>query len=125
MFREKRSFPRLVDARLEGKYPGSGLPMVIELTAMCLREEPHQRPNAGDIVEALEFLSSKQYSPKVLNTVNNTAEMESGESSNETTAILPKESVRERAVAEAKLWGETWRQRRQSQESSPKEAYRL
>jgi len=93
--------------------------MVIELTTMCLREEPRQRPNAGDIVEALEFLSSKQYSPKVFNTVKNTPEMESGESPNETTAILPKESARERAVAEAKLWGETWRQRRQSQQSSP------
>ncbi|BAT84764.1 hypothetical protein LR48_Vigan03g175400 [Vigna angularis] len=122
MLRDKRSFQRLVDPRLEGRYPGSCLPMVIELTAMCLREEPRQRPNAGDIVAALEFLSSKQYSP-MLNTVNNTTEMESGESPNETTTILPKESVRERAVAEAKLWGETWRQKRQSGQNSPKEPH--
>ncbi|CAJ1789189.1 unnamed protein product [Sphenostylis stenocarpa] len=124
MLREKRSFGRLVDPRLRGQYPGSCLPMVIELTTMCLREEPRQRPKAGDIVEALEFLSSKQYSPNVFNTVN-TTEVESGASPNETTAILPKESTRERAVAEAKLWGETWRQRRLSEQSSPEEAYKL
>lgn len=111
----------MVDPRLQGKYPASCLPMVIELTAMCLREEPRQRPNAGDIVQALEFLSSKQYSPKALNTVNNTTEMESAVSPNETTPIFPKESLRERAVAEAKLWGETWRQKRQSEQNSPKE----
>ncbi|KHM99246.1 Serine/threonine-protein kinase PBS1 [Glycine soja] len=118
MFRDKRSFPRLVDPRLKGNYPGSYLSNTIELAAMCLREEPHQRPSAGHIVEALEFLSSKQYTPKVSNTVNS-AGMESVESPKETSVILPQESERERAVAEAKLWGETWRQRRQSEQSSP------
>ncbi|TKY63018.1 Serine/threonine-protein kinase PBS1 [Spatholobus suberectus] len=123
MFRDKRSFPRLADPRLKGHYPGSGLSMAIELAAMCLREEPRHRPNAGDIVEALEFLSSKQYTPKGSNTVN-TAVMESGVSPKEISAVLHKDSQRERAVAEAKLWGETWRQRRQSEQSSPEEANR-
>ncbi|RDY05874.1 Serine/threonine-protein kinase PBS1, partial [Mucuna pruriens] len=120
MFRDKRSFPRLVDPRLKGHYPGSCLSMAVELAAMCLREEPRQRPNAGDIVDALEFLSSKQYIPKISDTV--ITAMESEESPNETSVILSKDSQRERAVAEAKLWGETWRQRRQSEQNSPEEA---
>ena len=69
-------------------------------------------------MDEIEFLSSKQYTPKVSNTVNS-AGMESVESPKETSVILPQESERERAVAEAKLWGETWRQRRQSEQSSP------
>ncbi|KAL2320343.1 hypothetical protein Fmac_029312 [Flemingia macrophylla] len=120
MFRDKRDFARLADPRLQGHYSASCLAMAIELTAMCLREEPRQRPNASDIVEALEFLSSKRYTPKKSNTTG----MESAESPTEISAILPKESQRERAVAEAKLWGETWRQRRQSEQSSPEEANR-
>ncbi|KAG5083000.1 hypothetical protein JHK84_053038 [Glycine max] len=118
MFRDKKSYPRFADPRLKGCYPGTALSNAIELAAMCLREEPRQRPNAGHIVEALKFLSSKPYTPKVSITVNTTG-MESGDSPKETPAILPQESERERAVAEAKLWGETWRQRRQSEQSSP------
>lgn len=120
MLRDKKYFPRLADPRLKGQYSGSYLSMAVELTAMCLREEPRHRPNASDIVEALEFLSSKQYTPKK----SNTTEIAGGESPTEISAILPKESQRERAVAEAKLWGETWRQRRQSEQSSPEEANR-
>ncbi|KAK7336117.1 hypothetical protein VNO77_16649 [Canavalia gladiata] len=123
MFRDKKSFPRLADPRLKGKYPGSALKMAIELAAMCLREEPRQRPNASDIVLALDYLSSKQYGPKVSSTIN-IGGMEIEESSKETTVALPKDAERERAVAEAKLWGETWRQRRQSGQNSPEEANR-
>ncbi|XP_027351160.1 probable serine/threonine-protein kinase PBL7 [Abrus precatorius] len=123
VFRDKRSFPRLADPRLKGQFPGSGLRMAVELAAMCLREEPRHRPDAGDIVLAIEYLSSKQYAPKVSNVVN-TGGIESDESSKETSVILPKDSQRERAVAEAKLWGETWRQKRQSCQSSPEEANR-
>lgn len=123
MFRDKKSFPRLADPQLNDNYPLSGLSKAIELASMCLREEPRHRPNASDIVEALEFLSSKQYTPKVSSTINSLG-MESEESPKETSVILPKESQRERAVAEAKLWGETWRQRRQSGQNSPEEAHR-
>ncbi|KAK7311325.1 hypothetical protein RJT34_09386 [Clitoria ternatea] len=121
MFRDKRSFPRLVDPQLNGQYPGSALMMVVELTAMCLREEPRHRPDAGDIVLALDYLSTKQYTPKTSN-MPSPRGMGSGESPKEISAILPKDSQREQAVAEAKLWGETWRQRRQSGQSSPVEA---
>ncbi|KAK7290531.1 hypothetical protein RIF29_05022 [Crotalaria pallida] len=111
MFRDRRNFPRLVDPRLRGQYPGSSLKMAIELASMCLREEPRHRPEAGDIVLALDYLSSKQYAPKASNTVN-TEGMESGDSPNETSRILVKDSQREQAVAEAKLWGESWRDKK-------------
>lgn len=126
MFRDRRNFPRMADLRLQGHYPGSSLKMAIELASMCLREEPKHRPDAGDIVLALNYLSSKQYVPKASDTFG-PGGMESGDSPSpkETSLILAKDSQREQAVAEAKLWGETWRhKRRQSGQSSPEEANR-
>ncbi|XP_057437560.1 probable serine/threonine-protein kinase PBL7 isoform X1 [Lotus japonicus] len=126
MFRDKRNFPRLVDPRLGGHFPGSCLKMAIEMASMCLREEPRHRPDAGDIMLALDFLSSKQYVPKVSGTVK-TGGMESGDSPSpkEGSMVLAKDSQREKAVAEAKLWGETWRhKRKQSGQSTPEDASR-
>ena len=122
MFRDRRNFPRLADPRLQGHYPGSCLKMAVELASMCLREEPRHRPDTGDIVLALDFLSSKQYVPKVPNIVKG---IENDDSPKETIAILAKDAQREQAVAEAKLWGKTWRdRRRQSGQSSPEEINR-
>lgn len=119
MFRDRKSFPRMADLRLQGRYPGSSLKMAIELASMCLREEPRHRPEAGDIVLALDYLSTKKYGPKVSSTVN-TEGMENGDSPKETSTFLVKDSQREKAVAEAKLWGESWRdKKRESGQSSP------
>lgn len=124
MFRDKRNFPKLVDPNLQGHYPISDLRMATELAAMCLREQPRHRPDAADIVLALDFLSSKQYTPKVSETAN-TGGVENGDSPKETSLILAKDALREQAVAEAKLWGEAWRdKRRQSGQSSPEEVKR-
>lgn len=109
----------MADPRLQGRYPGSSLKMAIELASMCLREEPRHRPEAGDIVLALDYLSSKKYAPKVSSAVN-TEGMENGDSPNETSTFLVNDSQREQAVAEAKLWGESWRdKKRESGQSSP------
>jgi serine/threonine-protein kinase PBS1 len=98
--------------------------MAIEMASMCLREEPRYRPDAGDIVLALDYLSSKQYVPKGSGTVS-PGSMDIDDSPKETSMILPKDLLREKAVAEAKQWGETWRdKRRQSGQNSPEEIRR-
>ncbi|CAJ2672357.1 unnamed protein product [Trifolium pratense] len=119
MFRDRRSYPKLVDHRLQGHYPISGLRMAVEMASMCLREEPRYRPDAGDIVLALDYLSSKQYVPKGSGAVS-PGSMDIDDSPKEASMILPKDLLREQAVAEAKQWGETWREkRRQSGQTSP------
>ncbi|XP_004493001.1 probable serine/threonine-protein kinase PBL7 isoform X1 [Cicer arietinum] len=124
MFRDKRNISRLVDQRLQGNYPVSGLRMAVELACMCLREEPRLRPDAGDIILAFDYLTSKQYVSKVSEIVN-VVGMENDESLKETSVILTKDSLREQAVAEAKQWGETWRdKRRQCGQNSPDEIRR-
>lgn len=124
MFRDKGNFRKLVDPHLQGHYPISGLRMALEMARMCLREDPRLRPSAGDIVLALDYLSSKKYVPKASEIVS-PGEMEHDESPNETTMILVKDSLREQALAEAKQWGETWREKRkQSGQNSPEEIIR-
>jgi len=109
---------------LQGYYPISGLRMALEMARMCLREDPRLRPSAGDIVLALDYLSSKKYVPKASEIVS-PGEVEHDESPNETTMILVKDSLREQALAEAKQWGETWREKRkQSGQNSPEEIIR-
>ncbi|KAL5058816.1 hypothetical protein RYX36_030420 [Vicia faba] len=124
LFRERSNYPKLADPHLQGHFPISGLRMAIEMACMCLREEPRHRPGAGDIVLALDYLSAKQYVPKVSGTIT-MGSMEIGDSPKEPTMILPilpKDALREQAVAEAKQWGETWREKRkQSYENSPEE----
>ncbi|XP_061359768.1 probable serine/threonine-protein kinase PBL7 [Gastrolobium bilobum] len=120
MFRDKRQFPRLVDPQLQDRYPASGLRMAVELASICLREEQRHRPDAGDLVHALNYLSSKEYTPKVPNTVNTEDVGKSSDSPKGKSLILAEDSQREKAVAEAKQWGETCREkRRQSGQSSP------
>ncbi|XP_039683327.1 probable serine/threonine-protein kinase PBL7 [Medicago truncatula] len=124
LFRDKGNFRKLVDPHLQGHYPISGLRMALEMARMCLREDPRLRPSAGDIVLALDYLSSKKYVPKASEIVS-PGEMEHDESPNETTMILVKDSLREQALAEAKQWGETWREKRkQSGQNSPEEIIR-
>ncbi|GAU39422.1 hypothetical protein TSUD_323700 [Trifolium subterraneum] len=120
MFRDRKSFPKLVDHRLQGHYTVSGLRMAIEMAAMCLREEPRYRPDASDIVLALDYLSSKQYVPKGSGTVSPVS-MDIDDSPEETPMILPKDLLREQAVAEAKQWGETWRDKRRQSDQSPED----
>ncbi|CAL5192974.1 unnamed protein product [Lathyrus oleraceus] len=128
LFRERSNYPKLADPNLQGHFPISGLRMAIEMACMCLREEPRHRPSAADIVLALDYLSAKQNVPKVSGK-NSTGSMEIENSPKESTMImpiLPKDLLREQAVAEAKQWGETWREKRkQSCGNSPEAITRL
>ncbi|KAK9270160.1 hypothetical protein L1049_025736 [Liquidambar formosana] len=60
--KDRRRFGQLVDPLLQGCFPVRSLHHAIAITAMCLQEQPTFRPLIGDIVVALEYLSSQTYS---------------------------------------------------------------
>ncbi|MED6173106.1 hypothetical protein PIB30_056244 [Stylosanthes scabra] len=124
MFKDRKNCSRLADPRLQGHHPGSRLTMAIELASMCLREEPRQRPDAADIVLALDFLSSKQYVPREANNIDEKDKENNNDSPKGIITVLTKDEQREEAVAEAKLWGKTWRERKQNDQSSLEEINR-
>ncbi|KAK1361254.1 Serine/threonine-protein kinase PBS1 [Heracleum sosnowskyi] len=131
LLRDRRDFVKLADPRLKGQFPRSSVRRAVEVALMCVQDESRARPGIREVVEAIEYLSSHKYehehngsgsySPRSdgLRTAErepqtNMKVVESVKSSEDVeTEKLNKEQERQRAVAEAKMWGETWREKRQ------------
>ena len=106
------NFSRLADPMLKGKYSMSILKKVIEVASMCLSENANSRPSSSELVQAMDFLfSRKNESKKVNNDCAKWPEIDFCPS--HTKMILDKDLDRDRAVAEAKVWGVKWRERRE------------
>lgn len=131
MLRDRRDFVKLADPRLKGQFPRSSVRRAVEVALMCVQEESRARPGIREVVQAIDYLSShkhehesdgsRSYSPgsdglgtaerepqrnmKIVESVKSSEDVE--------TEKLNKERERQRAVAEAKMWGETWREKRQ------------
>ncbi|XP_072981292.1 serine/threonine-protein kinase PBS1-like [Typha angustifolia] len=130
LFNDRRKLPKMADPRLEGHYPMRGLYQALAVASMCIQAEAASRPLIADVVTALSYLASQLYDPNTTTGSNNRSSGgekrgkvgdekggkmlskndDGGEGSpRETAGILNKDYDRERAVAEAKMWGENWR----------------
>ncbi|KAL2895212.1 putative serine/threonine-protein kinase PBL21 [Bienertia sinuspersici] len=71
--KDRRKYIELVDPRLRGKFSNRSARHFIAISAMCLNEEPSQRPSISDIVVALDFLANEcQSSPSASSTGQST-----------------------------------------------------
>lgn len=126
-----------------------GLYQALAVASMCIQEQAVTRPLIGDVVTALSYLENQPYDPNAAHghyrgsgdrderrnrEERRVARYEDGggsgrrwdlegsekeDSPKETARILNRDLDRERAVAEAKMWGENWREkRRQSAQGS-------
>lgn len=149
LFNDRRKFSKLADPRLQGRYPMRGLYQALAVASMCIQEQAAARPLIGDVVTALSYLANQAYEPnghgyRGLGDRDEKRHREerggqlsrneegggSGrkwdldgsekeDSPRETARMLNRDLDRERAVAEAKMWGENWREkRRQSAQGS-------
>ncbi|XP_051122305.1 serine/threonine-protein kinase PBS1-like [Andrographis paniculata] len=139
LFNDRRKFAKLADPRLEGKFPMRGLYQALAVASMCIQEQAAGRPLIGDVVTALSYLANQAYDPSLApghsnrigadkddsrnkdgKSVRNEEGGSSGrkwelegsekdDSPRETAKMLNRDLDRERAVAEAKMWGENWR----------------
>ncbi|CAL9043176.1 unnamed protein product [Musa banksii] len=143
MFKERRKLPGLADPKLQGRFPMRGLYQALAVASMCIQEEAASRPVIADVVTALSYLASQAYDPGAASAVNtrpsgertsrsgveegakltvrvnnidpgHMQQMISEDSSKETVAILRHNFDRERALAEAKMWGQNWREKTQA-----------
>ncbi|KAF5741195.1 Kinase superfamily protein [Tripterygium wilfordii] len=148
MFNDRKKFSKLVDPWLEGRYPIRGLYQALAVASMCIQEQA-ARPLIGDVVTALSYLANQSYDPSshgprgsgdrdekrnrnerggsILKNEEGGGSgrrwdldgSEKEDSPRETARMLKRDIDRERAVAEAKTWGENWREkRRQSAQGS-------
>ncbi|KAH7577160.1 hypothetical protein JRO89_XS01G0214400 [Xanthoceras sorbifolium] len=107
-FKDKNNISLLADPLLEGGFSESIFKKVLEVAFMCVSETPTLRPSIRDVVRALDYLASHRYEPKEAKKVRIKGPEEHS-SPSEKTNMVGKDSDRDRAVAEAKLWGETLR----------------
>ncbi|KMT07391.1 hypothetical protein BVRB_6g150170 [Beta vulgaris subsp. vulgaris] len=150
LFNDRRKFLKLADPRLQGKFPTRGLYQALAVASMCIQENAAARPLIGDVVTALSYLANQAYDKdrsrdenggKIVRgedgaTSGRKWDLEGGsdDSPRETARMLNKDSERERAVAEAKMWGENLRDKRRQtldleggseKDDSPKETARM
>uniref|UniRef100_A0A7N0TMA0 non-specific serine/threonine protein kinase n=1 Tax=Kalanchoe fedtschenkoi TaxID=63787 RepID=A0A7N0TMA0_KALFE len=131
IFNDRRKFGKLADPQLEGRYPVRGLYQALAVASMCIQEQAATRPLIAEVVTALSYLANQAYDPastsgqdrrfkepqasKVSPRGDSRWDLDGSEkddSPKETARMLNKDLERERAVAEAKMWGENWREKR-------------
>ena len=139
LFNDRRKFVKLADPRLQGQYPMRGLYQALAVASMCIQEQAAARPLIGDVVTALSYLVNQTYDPSTKSSgdkddkrnkderIGRILKNEEGggsgrkwdfegserdDSPKETARMLNRDLDRERAVAEAKMWGENWREKR-------------
>ncbi|CAN1313632.1 Serine/threonine-protein kinase PBS1 [Linum perenne] len=129
LFNDRRKFSKLADPRLQGRYPMRGLYQALAVASMCIQEQAAARPLIGDVVTALSYLANHAYEPAGAEDGGGSGrrwELDGSEKDDsprennaKTTTTTTRDLEREKAVAEARMWGENWREkRRQSAQGS-------
>ncbi|GKV40636.1 hypothetical protein SLEP1_g48251 [Rubroshorea leprosula] len=107
LWKDGKNVLSLADPLLDGQFSKSTFKRAIEVAKLCILENANARPSIRELANALEFLASQPYNPNVDRSVGDKEPVNDD---------LPKVNVdRQRAVAEAKMWGETWREKRRQQ----------
>ncbi|XP_057517000.1 probable serine/threonine-protein kinase PBL21 [Amaranthus tricolor] len=75
--KDRRKFIELVDPRLKGNFPNRSARHLISVAAMCLNEEPSNRPLITDIVVALDYLAIESQTESSSSTAQSTPTLSS------------------------------------------------
>ncbi|XP_075673784.1 putative serine/threonine-protein kinase PBL7 [Castanea sativa] len=128
MLKDRQKVTQLADPLLRGQFPESVFKKTVDVAILCLQEKANNRPCMQDVVAALNYLASRKYNPNKANNAEIKGTEDYSSSGTNTSNIgspigaklLNIGVDREQAVAEARMWGETWREkRRKSANSSP------
>lgn len=127
MLKDRKNILQLADPNLKGQFSEPFFCRAVEVASMCLRKEASTRPSTSDLVLALNYLASQQNKVRGSGASGdregriqhndgqpneNTIDFNESENSPNETRRLNMELEREQAVAEAKMWGETWREKK-------------
>ncbi|XP_020554241.1 serine/threonine-protein kinase PBS1 isoform X2 [Sesamum indicum] len=123
MLKDDKNFVGLADPLLKGQFSEHSLGKAMEVALMCVRDDAHSRPSMTEVVHAMNYLTSRRYDPNADCGKDRCVAEGEGQMENprelhenlEETSLLNRIQDRQRAVAEAKMWGETWRDKRRQQ----------
>lgn len=126
MLKDRMNYVKLADPMLRGKFPQSIFRRVVELVLMCVQDDPQARPHTKDIVLALSYFASQKHDSHATQSNQIVSQGDGRISPVEELTIgsptdfngagidvkeMSRDQERKRAVAEAKNWGETWREK--------------
>ncbi|KAI4366943.1 hypothetical protein MLD38_022740 [Melastoma candidum] len=109
--KDRQNLTQLADPKLCGQFSENILRRVLNIASMCIREDPGSRPSTVEVMLALDYLARKKFNPGAPSIARVKKDDDVGSSPKETTTLVT-EYEREQAVAEAKKWGEMWREKR-------------
>ncbi|XP_073141927.1 serine/threonine-protein kinase PBS1-like [Henckelia pumila] len=116
MLKDRKKFVNLADPLLKNRFSETILSRAIEVALMCLQEDAQSRPSMSDIAHAMNFLTSQslQYDSNTDHDQNDEGGGQRNDQSikGQETRFLSEKQDRALAVAEAKMWGETWREKK-------------
>ncbi|CAN6248376.1 unnamed protein product [Urochloa humidicola] len=144
LFNDRRKLPKMADPGLQGRFPSRGLYQALAVASMCIQSEAASRPLIADVVTALSYLANQIYDPSAHSTskkgdgdqrsrIGDSGSAlsksddtgSSGHRSPKDRDDSPREHgtakkglERERMVAEAKMWGENWREKQRAAQGS-------
>ncbi|XP_078155558.1 putative serine/threonine-protein kinase PIX13 isoform X1 [Carex rostrata] len=61
---DRRKLPRILDPRLEGRYPSKGAVLAAQLTLRCLSGDPKSRPSMEEVLAVLKEVDNMKSRPK-------------------------------------------------------------
>ncbi|XVE84199.1 hypothetical protein DITRI_Ditri16bG0151100 [Diplodiscus trichospermus] len=111
MLKDGMNILELADPLLRGHFSKSTLKKALEVASICIQENANSRPSINDVVIALNYLTSHPYNPNEAERVS-VEGPENNDSPKETSRMVDGDFDREQIVAEAKMWGESWREKR-------------
>jgi serine/threonine-protein kinase PBS1 len=133
LFKDARNFRGMADPGLAGRYPRRGLCQAMAVVFLCLSSQAANRPLIAEIVESLSYLADRTHDPnagggdQVSGVVDSGRALSKSDDSgssghksrkNKDREDSPRIMNREQMVAEAKKWGESWREKRRAAASS-------
>ncbi|KAL2907069.1 Serine/threonine-protein kinase PBS1 [Bienertia sinuspersici] len=108
LLKDSKNHVQLADPRLKGQFSVSSLHRAVEVAAMCLRDKANARPTMHEVALAMNYLTSKKHDRPRSISEGIPIDMPMAA----TKTLNPDGVTREQAVAEAKMWGEKWREKR-------------
>ncbi|CAJ1796912.1 unnamed protein product [Sphenostylis stenocarpa] len=123
IFKNSNRYSELADPLLEGKFPMRSLHQAVAVAAMCLNEEPLERPLIRDVVTALSLLGTVPENQEVSGTspVHMPSPSQDQEANNAPNLLDQdiRAIERQRAVAEAIEWGTNSRNKAPQRGTTP------
>ncbi|KAJ9178859.1 hypothetical protein P3X46_010708 [Hevea brasiliensis] len=112
LMKDRETYIKLADPLLRGHFSMTPFNKAIEVASKCLNENANLRPSTSELVTAMDFLVSQKYDPRESKKKASVKWPVVDFPPSVTAVIIEKDLDRDRAVAEAKKWGESCREKR-------------